>query len=253
MKAFLHWISAVWRGGKSILLPLRARGKHPPTWRKLNSCRERPAFWKSLTVSCFNHAPPPSTAPPPKRHCHGHSCHRCTCPASDILCSTLPTAPSAEKVIVILRDGRKFIGILRSFDQFGALCCAACFWEPGLPGRSFVARFNSVCQPPDTLLVLVSRAIRFSTSGALLSTANLVLAETVERQVVTNMFSDTPLGIFVIRGDNVVVMGDVVRRYLYKPARIAFCLFATVCLRIGQCNSQHVPLRNRTMIRRRRR
>jgi hypothetical protein len=40
--------------------------------------------------------------------------------------------------------------------------------------------------------------------------ANLVMAETVERQVVNNMFSDTPLGIFVIRGDNVVVMGDVV-------------------------------------------
>lgn len=26
-----------------------------------------------------------------------------------------------EKVIVILRDGRKLIGILRSYDQFGTL------------------------------------------------------------------------------------------------------------------------------------
>ena len=28
---------------------------------------------------------------------------------------------SSEKVIVILRDGRKLIGILRSYDQFGTL------------------------------------------------------------------------------------------------------------------------------------
>lgn len=25
-----------------------------------------------------------------------------------------------EKVVVVMRDGRKFIGVLRSYDQFGA-------------------------------------------------------------------------------------------------------------------------------------
>ena len=82
---------------------------------------------------------------PPKGTATGTPVTAAPAPRRKSYAATLPTAPSAaEKVIVILRDGRKFIGILRSFDQFGALCCAACFWEPGLPGRSFVARFNSV-------------------------------------------------------------------------------------------------------------
>lgn len=30
-----------------------------------------------------------------------------------------PEAESAEKVLVILRDGRKLLGIFRSYDQYG--------------------------------------------------------------------------------------------------------------------------------------
>lgn len=29
----------------------------------------------------------------------------------------------AEKLLVLLRDGRKLLGILRSFDQFGTIVC----------------------------------------------------------------------------------------------------------------------------------
>ena len=62
-------------------------------------------------------------------------------------------------MLVQLRDGRKIIGILRSFDQF----------------------------------------------------ANIVLEEAVERVVVGKRFADVPLGLYVIRGENVVLLGQIVR------------------------------------------
>ena len=62
-------------------------------------------------------------------------------------------------MLVQLRDGRKIIGILRSFDQF----------------------------------------------------ANIVLEEAVERVVVGKRFADVPLGLYVIRGENVVLLGQMVR------------------------------------------
>ncbi|KAF7723178.1 SM-like, degradation of cytoplasmic mRNAs and positively regulates transcription initiation [Apophysomyces ossiformis] len=59
--------------------------------------------------------------------------------------------------MVVLRDGRKLIGILRSFDQF----------------------------------------------------ANLVLQDTIERIYVGNCYGDIPRGIFLIRGENVVLLGEI--------------------------------------------
>ncbi|KAF9965243.1 SM-like, degradation of cytoplasmic mRNAs and positively regulates transcription initiation [Mortierella alpina] len=61
-----------------------------------------------------------------------------------------------EKPLVVLRDGRKLIGILRSFDQF----------------------------------------------------ANLVLKDTTERRYVGDAYGDIPRGIFIIRGENVVLPGE---------------------------------------------
>uniref|UniRef100_A0A8C1FAF3 U6 snRNA-associated Sm-like protein LSm1 n=1 Tax=Cyprinus carpio carpio TaxID=630221 RepID=A0A8C1FAF3_CYPCA len=62
-----------------------------------------------------------------------------------------------EKHLVLLRDGRTLIGILRSIDQF----------------------------------------------------ANLVLHQTVERIHVGKKFGDIPRGIFLVRGENVVLLGEV--------------------------------------------
>ncbi|TTQ23537.1 U6 snRNA-associated Sm-like protein LSm1 [Bagarius yarrelli] len=62
-----------------------------------------------------------------------------------------------KKHLVLLRDGRTLIGILRSIDQF----------------------------------------------------ANLVLHQTVERIHVGKKFGDIPRGIFVVRGENVVLLGEV--------------------------------------------
>lgn len=62
-----------------------------------------------------------------------------------------------KKLLVVLRDGRTLIGILRSIDQF----------------------------------------------------ANLVLHRTIERIHVGKKFGDIPRGIFVVRGENVVLLGEV--------------------------------------------
>jgi small nuclear ribonucleoprotein (snRNP)-like protein len=62
-----------------------------------------------------------------------------------------------RKLLVQLRDNRKIIGVLRSFDQF----------------------------------------------------ANLVLEDAVERIIVGSQYCDVPLGIYVLRGENLVLMGQV--------------------------------------------
>ena len=58
---------------------------------------------------------------------------------------------------MVLRDGRHYIGVLRSFDQF----------------------------------------------------SNIVLEETVERVVVERDYADVPLGLYVVRGENVVLLGEL--------------------------------------------
>uniref|UniRef100_A0A2N9I5U4 U6 snRNA-associated Sm-like protein LSm1 n=1 Tax=Fagus sylvatica TaxID=28930 RepID=A0A2N9I5U4_FAGSY len=62
-----------------------------------------------------------------------------------------------EKLLVLLRDGRKLLGILRSFDQF----------------------------------------------------ANAVLEEACERVIVGDLYCDIPLGLYIIRGENVVLIGEL--------------------------------------------
>lgn len=62
-----------------------------------------------------------------------------------------------KKLLVVLRDGSKILGTLRSFDQF----------------------------------------------------ANIVLEGAVERIIVAQSYSDIPLGLYIVRGENVVLMGEV--------------------------------------------
>jgi U6 snRNA-associated Sm-like protein LSm1 len=40
--------------------------------------------------------------------------------------------------------------------------------------------------------------------------ANFVLEDTFERHVVENKFGDIPLGLYIIRGENVVLLGEIV-------------------------------------------
>jgi len=62
-----------------------------------------------------------------------------------------------KKILVVLRDGKKFIGVLRSFDQF----------------------------------------------------ANIVLENTVERIYLGNSFGERKIGVFLIRGENVMLLGNI--------------------------------------------
>lgn len=66
----------------------------------------------------------------------------------------------AEKLMVLLRDGRTLIGYLRSVDQF----------------------------------------------------ANLVLHRTIERIHVGKEYGDIPRGVFIVRGENVVLLGEIVSK-----------------------------------------
>ncbi|KAL2351897.1 putative small nuclear ribonucleoprotein [Cryomyces antarcticus] len=62
-----------------------------------------------------------------------------------------------KKLLVSLRDGRKLIGVLRSWDQF----------------------------------------------------ANLVLQDTVERIFAQNLYADIQRGVFLVRGENVLLLGEI--------------------------------------------
>ena len=68
-----------------------------------------------------------------------------------------------EKVIVVLRDGRTLIGLLRSVDQF----------------------------------------------------ANLVLHRTIERIHVGKEYGDIPRGVFIVRGENVALLGEIVMLFIF--------------------------------------
>eukprot|EP00965_Chrysotila_dentata_P234568 6200253-Pleurochrysis_carterae.AAC.4 len=96
-----------------------------------------------------------------------HGC--CNRSGHDILleCSF---ACCTERLLIVLRDGKKILGTMRSFDQY----------------------------------------------------ANIVLEHAVERVIVGKCFSDVPLGLYVIRGENVVLLGQVVRPQ--SPSSIAAAL-----------------------------
>jgi U6 snRNA-associated Sm-like protein LSm1 len=85
-------------------------------------------------------------------------------------------------MLVILRDGRKLHGVLRSYDQFG-----------------------------EHTLIEVVRYKKLSD----VTIANLVLEDTVERIYHGDVFAENWHGLFLIRGENVVLLGEIVR--MAKP------------------------------------
>jgi hypothetical protein len=50
--------------------------------------------------------------------------------------------------------------------------------------------------------------------------ANLVLQDTVERLFVRDLYADIPRGVFLIRGENVLMLGEIVRALLKQPGPI---------------------------------
>ena len=81
---------------------------------------------------------------------------------------------------MVLRDGRTLIGYLRSVDQFGELEYVYC-------------------------------RILFNWYNQLPVIANLLLQDTIERIYVEKKYGDIPRGIFLVRGENVSLLGEIVR------------------------------------------
>lgn len=83
-----------------------------------------------------------------------------------------------------LRDGRSLVGVLRSYDQYG---------------ESHPSTYI-----PGTL------ADELWTMGTI---ANLVLTQTIERlfHVPSKSYAQVDRGVFLIRGENVVLLGEIVR------------------------------------------
>lgn len=73
------------------------------------------------------------------------------------------------------------MGVLRSYDQFGA------FSSMSVPCLTFYSTFD-------------------------IRAANLVLEDTIERIYHGQTYADDPVGLFLIRGENVVLLGEVVCR-----------------------------------------
>ena len=84
-------------------------------------------------------------------------------------------------MLVVLRDGRKLLGVLRSYDQFGEESLL-------LPKKKYVEKADYYCGRP----------------------ANLVLEDTVERIFHGNAFAENWHGLYLIRGENVVLLGEIV-------------------------------------------
>lgn len=92
-----------------------------------------------------------------------------------------------EKLLLVLRDGRKLVGILRSWDQFGMFL---------LSFRNEIKKLTRYCH-----------------------IANLVLQSTVERIFALTtgpedphprgVYADRPHGIFLVRGENVLLLGEI--------------------------------------------
>lgn len=99
-----------------------------------------------------------------------------------------------------LRDDRKLVGVLRSYDQYGSSMLLPAFsrWLSRLffpDERSLLAPL-----PPSRPGRVVPRA------------ANLVLTQTVERlfHPASKSYAQTDRGVFLVRGENVVLLGEVV-------------------------------------------
>mmetsp|Transcript_20099 Transcript_20099/g.19402 ORF Transcript_20099/g.19402 Transcript_20099/m.19402 type:complete len:123 (-) Transcript_20099:99-467(-) len=78
--------------------------------------------------------------------------------SSSYMCGAASLLEQLDKrIMIILRDGRHFVGKLRSFDHF----------------------------------------------------MNLILEETYERVLITGKYCDVPLGLYIVRGDSIVLLGEI--------------------------------------------
>ncbi|QSS61152.1 small nuclear ribonucleoprotein [Histoplasma capsulatum] len=140
------------------------RGAPPPPPPLPHGHRGYPQQPNPATHSGFprHHQPAPPTAPPPAPGQEPSPTPMMPPPLAQLPPQMFTTAAQLldltdKKLVLVLRDGRKLIGVLRSWDQF----------------------------------------------------ANLVLQGTVERLYAGNLFADIQRGIYLVRGENVLLLGEV--------------------------------------------
>ena len=173
-----------------------------------------------------------------------------------------------DKLLMVqLRDGRKIMGILRCLVVTGKHCIAhqlqrrpvstvhadcaekvgkrqhLCFSVYSNLSRREAAAAAHQCTTahPQTLhrcfTCLASRAPHSRALGGGRSFdqfANLVLEGAVERVIVGALYSEMPLGLYVVRGENVVLLGEIDETRDPPPAlqrarRPRVCWFSRVC------------------------
>ena len=66
-------------------------------------------------------------------------------------------------------------------------------------------------------MISTEKPILVLNSGFLGCTANLVLQDTIERIFVQEVYADIVRGIFLVRGENVLLLGEIVRTYGDTP------------------------------------
>lgn len=106
---------------------------------------------------------------------------------------------STEKLMVALRDGRKLIGVLRSWDQFGTLPHPTC---------------NTHSLSRNQMLTHYSQQI--SSSNQQSSASSSPPPQTSSSSPLANsesskpgLYADVPRGIFLVRGENVLLLGEI--------------------------------------------
>ena len=65
-------------------------------------------------------------------------------------------------------------------------------------------------------------------SGYFGSTANLVLQDTIERIFVKEVYADVVRGIFLVRGENVLLLGEIVRILLCQTSTRKHSLISSI-------------------------
>ena len=64
---------------------------------------------------------------------------------------------------------------------------------------------------------MAEKAILVLNNGSFRCTANLVLQDAIERIFVQDVYADIVRGIFLVRGENVLLLGEIVRLYGHSP------------------------------------
>lgn len=114
-----------------------------------------------------------------------------------------------EKLMLALRDGRKLIGVLRSWDQFGMLLDpSAVMLRCRLGLRQ--GRRERVNNARAANLVLQSTTERiFVTLPSTSSGSGTSPDPSQQQQQPRGLYADVPHGIFLVRGENVLLLGEV--------------------------------------------